>query len=201
MQEPLEGRSSEELAQGAQAGSRACFGELVTRHERALRGFLFQRTRSKEDAEELAQESFLRAWRKIDTYRGEWKFSTWLFALARRVAATRIRRPSHANDVRRAADDETIEEIGVDVDPGLSLGVEEEHRRIWDLAARLLTEEQRSALWLRYAEDQSIEEIGAVLGRRPVAVRAVLFRGRETLARYLGPPRPEPLTRPSTSNR
>jgi len=198
MQDPLEDRSSEELARGAQGGSRACFGELVARHERALRAFLFQRTRSHEDAEELAQESFLRAWSKIGTYSDAWRFSTWLFALARRVAATRHRDADRRAVPHRDAGDETIEQLGVDVDPGERLDAHEEHTRIWELAARVLTEEQRSALWLRYAEDQSIEEIAGVLGRRPVAVRALLFRARETLASHLAP-RPSGLTRPSPS--
>jgi RNA polymerase sigma-70 factor (ECF subfamily) len=184
---PLEERSSEELARGAQKGSLACFGALVERHERALQSFLFHRTRSADDAEELAQESFLRAWRKIATYRGDWKFSTWLFAVARRVAASRYRTGRYRTGTPDARDNADVEELAVVTDPSDELSRQDEGRRVWDLAARVLTPEQRSALWLRYAEELSVEEIGRVMQRRPVAVRALLFRGRETLARHLDP--------------
>jgi RNA polymerase sigma-70 factor, ECF subfamily len=187
MRQPSEQTSSEELARGAQQGSPACFGELVARHQGALLRFLRLRTRSDEEAEELAQEAFLRAWRKLATYRDEWKFSTWLFAVARRVAASRYRTATHQAERGALRDEAALTEIGVEADPGAGLGEREEHQRVWGLAARVLNADQRMALWLRYGEDLAIEEIGRVLGRRPVAVRALLFRARETLAPHLGP--------------
>ena len=59
--------------------------------------------------------------------------------------------------------------------------------RLWDLAARILTREQHEALWLRYVEELDAAEIGRVLGRRPGAVRVLLYRARGELARRLDP--------------
>jgi RNA polymerase sigma-70 factor (ECF subfamily) len=76
----------------ARDGCKTSFGALVRRYERGLFDFLRLRSRSIEDAEELVQESFLRAWEKLDLYDPRWSFGTWLYALARRLAAGRARR-------------------------------------------------------------------------------------------------------------
>ena len=67
----------------------------------------------------------------------------------------------------------------------------EERSRVWELAERVLTEDQRSALWLRYAEDLSVQEIAEVLGRRATTVRVLMFRARQKLAEHLEPARVE----------
>jgi RNA polymerase sigma factor (sigma-70 family) len=91
---PIHDESSESLAAQARAGSKPAFAELVARYEAPLFNFLLMRVRTAEDAEELTQDTFLRAWRKLDLYRSEWKFSTWLFTLARHLAASRLRAPT-----------------------------------------------------------------------------------------------------------
>src|SRR5260221_35626 len=91
MTEPSDSARAEDLVRRARTGSSAAFGELVARYESALFNFLLRRTSSAEDAEEIAQDAFVRAWQKIDSYDARWKFSTWLFTLARRLAATRMR--------------------------------------------------------------------------------------------------------------
>ena len=84
--------SDRTLAREAQAGSRDAFGELVERHQGPLFHFLQVRTGSAADAEELTQESFLRAWKYLDRYDARYSFSTWLFTVARRLAIGRMRR-------------------------------------------------------------------------------------------------------------
>ncbi len=169
----------------AQAGSREAFGRLVERFADPLHGFLCLRGASREDAEELTQESFLRAWRKLHTYRPDWHFSTWLFTVARRLAASHYRTVG-----RRPADVSLPDEPGVSAvpDPGEALAEREQDGRLWALAKRELNEEQLSALWLRYAEDFSIEDIAAVLERPSATVRVWLFRARERLGKLLEPP-------------
>ncbi|MBK7878126.1 MAG: sigma-70 family RNA polymerase sigma factor [Planctomycetes bacterium] len=172
--------SSEELARRAQLGSRDAFGELVLRHEGSLLRFLRTRLPSECEAEEVAQEAFLRAWRKLALYDPEQRFATWLFTLARHLAVSRGR-------ARRLAllEEHEADSVACASDPGAELARRESGERLWKLADDVLTRDQREALWLRYAEDLSAEEIGAVLGKRDVAVRVLLFRARETLARHL----------------
>jgi RNA polymerase sigma-70 factor (ECF subfamily) len=171
---------SEELAQRATAGCELSFGELVARHEGSLVRFLRTRTATRADAEELAHEVFVHAWRKLAHYDAEQPFPPWLFTLARNFAISRARRRR-----KTAEGDEALAMIGVQVDPSRAEVARETASGLWALADRVLTPEQREALWLRYAEDLSAEEIGAVLGKRAVAVRVLLFRARECLERQL----------------
>lgn len=171
----------EALALSAASGEREAFGELVRRFEAPLLRFLLVRCGSHEDAEELCQESFLRAWQRIDRYDPRWRFSTWLFTVARRLAISR----------RRAADPTavatSVEQLGVEREPGEEVARRERRDNLWSMAERLLGEDQRTALWLRYAEGFSADEIGRVVGRRAPAVRVMLHRARAVLAEHLDP--------------
>ncbi len=170
---------SEALAARAQAGCRESFGLLVERHQKGLYNFLAQRVRSHHEAEELTQESFVRAWRRLATYRDQWRFSTWLYAVARSVAADRAR---ERREPLRGAD---APEPGCEMDPGHDLAAREEGDSLWRLAREVLSEEQRSALWLFYAEERPAAEIGRILGKSAIAVRVMLFRARGELGRHL----------------
>ena len=182
MSHELASTSNEELARRARAGSKECFSELVQRLDGALYNFLLMRTSNPQDAAELCQETFLRAWQKLERYSTDWKFSTWLFTMARRLAI------SHFRGARPRVDGEAaLEGIGQDLDPARALSLREQAGHVWSLAARVLNPDQRSALWLRYGEDLSIEEVARVLGRVPATVRVQLFRARERLAQHLSP--------------
>lgn len=170
------------LVRAATAGHTEAFAGLVRRYEGPLLRFLELRCASREDAEELCQESFLRAWKQLDRYDPRWRFSTWLFTLARRLALSAGRRAAP-----RAHSTEAVEQVGVQQGPAEQADRRERSEGLWALSERLLSADQRAALWLRYAENHSAEEIGRVLRRRPAAVRALLFRARTVLAEHLDP--------------
>jgi len=174
--------SAEQLAHAAQAGSTDAFAGLVQRFERSLFNFLNMRVGNPDDAEELTQETFLRAWQRIDRYDSRWMFSTWLFTLGKRLAASRFRKLS----VRTASDD-TLPEICSGEDPHGAAARSEQRINLWALASRVLSADQRSALWLRYAEELSMQEIARILAKRETTVRVLLFRAREKLAPCLAP--------------
>jgi len=179
-------RTPEELARSAARGDVAAFEDLVARFEKPLFGFLLLRTGHAEEAEELTQEAFLKAWRNIARYDPRWRFSTWLYTLAKRLAISRQRAAKPA-----LAGIEALRTIPVDEDPSRIASAREEHANLWALAARVLSVEQRSALWLRYSDDLEIAEIARILGRRKVTVRVILFRAREKLATRLRSARAE----------
>jgi RNA polymerase sigma-70 factor (ECF subfamily) len=173
--------SAEALAERARSGDVASFEALVARFERPLQHFLFLLTGRSHDAEELAQETFLRAWRNLARFDPERRFATWLFTLARRLAASRARAapvPTHelvreTPDASRAAD------------PAAALLEQDERMGLWEIAARVLPADQRAALWLRYGVELEIDEIAHALARPRVTVRVHLFRARTALARHL----------------
>src|SRR6187401_559021 len=121
MSVPTRGSSVEDLVRRARAGSSDAFQELVERYESPLFNFLLRRTACAEDAEELAQDAFVRAWRKFATYDDRWTFSTWLFTLARRLAATRGRFPRSS-----IGGDAALDGVPVHADPGGDLARTEE---------------------------------------------------------------------------
>lgn len=176
---PLETLPVPELVSRAQRGSLPCFSELVTRFEGRLLNFLLRKTGSTHDAEDLAQEAFVRAWRRVEQYDPRWQFSTWLFTIAHRLAITQHRR----RDVATSCD--ALDLAPVDGhDPARLLAERERGGQLWETADRILTETQRTALWLRYAEDLSNADIAAITGRSRVSVRVTLFRAREALAAH-----------------
>jgi len=178
--EPVRAASDEELARRAREGSSDAFSALVQRFERPLLRFLCLRTGRVEDSEELVQETFLRAWHNLERYDPTRRFATWLYTIAKRLAISHQRRSRGAQLGVEALSDRAAAEP----DPHTSASEREESLELWSLAARVLGQEERSALWLRYGEDLTPAEIAQVLGRRQVTVRVLLFRAREKLARH-----------------
>jgi RNA polymerase sigma-70 factor (ECF subfamily) len=173
---PLSAQSPEELAARAQEGSAAAYGELVSRFQDRLYCFLLRRTACESDAEDVAQETFLRAWRRIGLYRPTSRFSTWLFTIGARLASSHRRTVARRASLRPPADPLQA------ADPGAGSLRNERRSRVWDVVERTLGDDQRTIVWLRYSEGLSMKEIAEVLGKSQVGVRVSLFRAREALA-------------------
>jgi len=170
----LSSQSPEDLAIAAQRGSRPAFTELVNRFHGRLFSFLVSRGSPAEDAAELTQDAFLRAWERIESYDPAWRFSTWLFTIGSRMAVSRHRRG------KKMLGGDALEDA-----PGRS-STDTTHEkaagaRLWSLAASVLNEEQHRVLWLRYVEDLSMAELARVLGKSEVGSRVSLFRARQAL--------------------
>ncbi|MEW6072005.1 MAG: sigma-70 family RNA polymerase sigma factor [Planctomycetota bacterium] len=187
-EDPRGDPAAETLALAAAGGDDAAFATLVARFEGPLYRFLLLRTGRAAEAEELVQEAFVKAWRNLARYDPRWRFSTWLYTLAGRLAISRARlvRPPGEGE-------EALAGVAVEADPARLAAGREERENLWALAARVLRPEERSALWLRYGEGRDPGEIAQILGRRRVTVRVLLFRARGELARRLGAPRPAPI--------
>ncbi|MFZ4573270.1 MAG: RNA polymerase sigma factor [Phycisphaerales bacterium] len=169
----------EALAVRAQQGDRDAFGELVIRFEPRLFNFLLQRVRIPDDAAELTQDALTRAWERINDYAPSWRFSTWVFTIASRMAVSHHRKHGRMKTAEDFDMSEAPRAAEVD-DASIALG-----SRLWRLAAEELTPEQHTILWLRYAEDLSISEIAGVVSKTAVGVRVALFRARQALAAHL----------------
>lgn len=172
--------SAEALALEAQGGSVQAFEALVERYEAPLYRFLWMRTHDAAAAEDLTQEAFLRAWQKLAHYDSRWRFSTWLYTLAERLCISARR--AHGRGPPLTSSEAVLASLPAGQDPAHAAAERDEGCALWETATRILRPEERSALWLRYAEDLSMEEIGAVLGRPAVTVRVLLFRARGRLA-------------------
>jgi RNA polymerase sigma-70 factor (ECF subfamily) len=171
--------TSEQLAIQAQAGSAAAFEELVRRLQVPLVAFLVRRARCLADAEDLAQDAFVRAHRSLASYSSQWRFRTWLFTIAHRLAINSSRR-------RRQEQPAALDEIASPAAEVCDLVAADEARRsLWNMASAMLAADEVSALWLHYAEELSTAEVGQVLGRSRMAVKTMLFRARKRLEPHL----------------
>lgn len=172
----LRALSAEELARQAQQGCEPSFAELAERYGVRLFHFLHHKTGNVQDAEDLVQDTFVKAYQNIHRYRCSWKFSTWLFTIARRLAS------SHYRSLRRS---QTVAEVeSGSLEPGEMVTQEEARQSLWAMA-RGLSRNQYQALWLKYAEDMSIKEIAQVLRKSQVNVKVILYRARVNLAERL----------------
>ena len=172
------------LVARARAGCAVSFDALFARYNCALYRFLCVRTGNSADAEELCQESWLRAWQKLATFDRRWRFSTWLFTLAARLTINRHRRQVVESEALGAspAGEPSCAEEG---DPCELASRAEDRHNLWLLATQVLAEEARMALWLRYGEELQGREIALILDRNESSVRVLLFRARARLAKCL----------------
>lgn len=174
--------SDEQLARLAQGGSIQAFGELVERWEQRLTGFLVRRSASRHDIEDLAQSTFLNAWQSLGSFDASRRFGVWLLGIGARVAAAKRRSD------RRWARGARTERAPSFVEAHRADRPVVERGEAWIAADRVLAPEALSALWLRYVAEMEIDDIASVLGRSGVAVRVMLFRARQRVARELSRP-------------
>jgi len=167
-----------------QAGDAGAFGELIDHFEKRVFHFVLRMTRQTQDAEDITQDTFVKAWKNIHRFRSGNAFSTWLFTIARRTAL---------NHLRSAR---STQELG-DYDPPVSLNPasaaeDREHSEsVWTLA-RSLKPDQYEALWLRYGEGFAIGEVAQVMSTNAIRVRVLLHRGRKRMAEILNRRKFEP---------
>jgi len=154
------------------------FGELVRRYQSPVRGFLTRLGGGDSHlADDLAQETFLKAWTKLRTYRGGAKFSTWLFGIAYnefRMAA-RARKEIALEDL--ADPPPEAETTGTDASSRLRLDLTEALKRI--------SSEERAAILLCCQNGLSHEEAAQILNWSLGTVKTNILRGKEKLKRYL----------------
>jgi RNA polymerase sigma-70 factor (ECF subfamily) len=171
--------SDEELACRAREGCGDSFESLVRRFQVPLLRFLARRTRCEEDAEDLLQETFVRAFQRIDRYDPRWRFSTWLFTIAHRLSVSHHRRRREVSAEVREQDVSRLR--SPPPAPHAELAERESRGRFWDAAAKVLSQDQLAVAWLYYVEGLSTRELEQVLGRSWVWVKTALFRARRKL--------------------
>lgn len=167
-------QSLEQLAASAKAGCSASFERIVEHTKDRLITFLIQLVGNEHDAEDIAQESFLKAYRYLHTFDGRARFTTWLYTIAKNTAYTHLRRRRSHESI------DDLEEV-LAAEPIRSEG---EDGSIWKLA-RELKPKFFETLWLFYAEGFSLKETAAILETNAITVRVNLHRARAALGRKL----------------
>lgn len=173
-----------------QAGHDAALNDLMARHAPTVFHFLCRLTGNEDDANDLAQETFVRVFKSCKSFRVEQKFSTWLFTIAANLARNHFRwRSRHPSVSLEAENSETEQSLGSTL-PAQSptpneSALAEERAAAVRLAVQKLPEDLREAIVLCEWEERGVAEAAAILEATPKAVESRLYRARGILRERL----------------
>jgi RNA polymerase sigma-70 factor (ECF subfamily) len=180
--EGLAAATDQEIVALARAGHEPAYRELIRRYERPLFSLVFRMVRDRELAEDLAQETFVKALNALDSYRPEFKFSSWIFKIANNAAIDHLRRrelDTLSLDGSPHAETPEAIESPLDAVEAKELGGAIEH------AIGLLRPEYRSCILLRHVEGRAYEEIAEILNLPLGTVKTYIHRARNELRQAL----------------
>jgi RNA polymerase sigma-70 factor (ECF subfamily) len=177
----IETASDETLACRAQAGSLPCFEELARRLQGPLLQFMTSRTGDSTLAEDLVQETFLKAYANLRSYQPSNAFRGWIFTIAYNQMVQTHRGEASRRRTLKSYAPQAIARASENADNSRG----EEPSGLWARAREELSEEQFTVLWLFYAEDLPLNEIARVVDRNAISVRVQLFRARRKLQKVL----------------
>jgi RNA polymerase sigma-70 factor (ECF subfamily) len=179
----VESESENSLIRQTRNGSHSAFAELIRRHQSTVRAVLGRYLRDDDEVDELAQRTFISAFRSMDRFRGDASFSSWLVAISRRQAAMYFR-----DESRRRKHETTAGELS------LLTWTDASFDRNDDVESKLVTLSEclrglpansHDVVTRFYFERQSIDVIASSQGRSPGAIRMLLMRIRRTLAKCI----------------
>lgn len=186
--------SDQEVVLAARRGSDAAYRELVRRYERPLFSLIYRMVRDRELAEDLTQETFIKALNALASYRPEFKFSSWIFKIANNAAIDQLRRREvdtlSLDGSPTAETPDAVEATALQVGSKGETPLDElEAREIGsaiEIAIGKLRPEYRSCIMLRHVEGLAYEEIAASLDLPLGTVKTYIHRARNELRQYLG---------------
>jgi len=178
-------RTDQELIRDTLSGEKAAYGELVLRYQDRLFNSLLRVVKTRDDAQDAAQDAFLQAYQKLESFRGDSQFYSWLFRIAMNAGLSKLRRKS-SKDVSLTAQQEHGYDVidGTTKDPSHRLDREEQTSRVLR-ALNALPDEYRVVLSLKELEGLKYEEIAEIVGCPIGTVRSRIHRARGELKEKL----------------
>jgi RNA polymerase sigma-70 factor (ECF subfamily) len=179
--------SDEELVSRSIGGDQDSFNQLVLRWERPIYALAYRVIGREEDARDVCQETFLRAFRALNGFRGQAKFSSWLYRIALNLCRDWIRRERRTPIVQAPEELEVLEMAAIR-EPSVSiedLVARRELTRVVERAMARLPEEQRTAIILKEYHELTFQEIADLVGCPLSTVKTRLYQGLAVLRREL----------------
>ncbi len=178
-------RTDEELVVLSTAGDTESFNQLVVRWERPIFALAYRVLGREEDAKDVCQETFLRAFRALKGFKGQAKFSSWLYRIALNLCRDWIRRERRSSMVTSLDADNEPEPVSEPVETAEELAVRRDLGRVLSRAMTALSEEQRTTIVLKEYHGLTFQEI-ADLQECPLStVKTRLYQGLGLLRRQL----------------
>ncbi|WP_258100024.1 RNA polymerase sigma factor [Marinoscillum pacificum] len=161
------------------AGNTRAFGDLVDQYQVRVYNFVLNILRNEEDAHEVVQDTFLKVYKSLNTFRGESKLSTWMLRIAYFACMTRLRK---VKPVLVDIENHSSSFEGNNVHDQAELG---DMRSVLAQALEGLTEDEKGIVTLYYYNDQSIKEICEIMGLKDSNVKIILHRSRKKMSEVL----------------
>jgi RNA polymerase sigma-70 factor (ECF subfamily) len=184
-------QSDLELVRRVQRGERGAFDLLVLKYQHKVVKLVARLLRDPAEAEDVAQEAFVKAYRAIGSFRGDSAFYTWLYRIAvntaRNTMASRQRRPLDYEADLSESEQSAVESRMRHGDTPEAVALSDEIHRTVNDAIAALPEDLRTAIILREVEGLSYEEIAEAMDCPVGTVRSRIFRAREAIDRNLKP--------------
>ena len=174
------GLGDNEIISRVLKGEQNAYAELVNRYQAYVFTLVLRMIKSREDAEEVAQDVFIKAYRSLADFRGESKFSTWLYTIANTTSITFLRKKKL--DVH-SLDNEKVFEVADSRDSGLRANMVEQKSRVnmVNEAIAMLSPDDAEIITLFYKAEQNLEEISRILRLETNTVKVRLHRARTRL--------------------
>jgi RNA polymerase sigma factor (sigma-70 family) len=161
-------------------GNTAVYSELVKRHQRFVFTLAMRYARNREDAEEIAQDCFIKAYRALGTFKQDSKFSTWLYTITYTTAMTFLRRKRLLTESIDA--DENAIQLENQISDFNANGIEKTSAHVYlNQAIGQLLPDDAAIITLFYKGEQSLEEIGKALNMEATTIKVKLHRARTRL--------------------
>ena len=169
-----------ELIEQTLAGNQAAYADLVKRHQRFVFTLAMRFTKKREDAEEIAQDCFIKAYRSLSSFQQQAKFSTWLYSIVYTTAMTSLRKKRL--DTESIYNEEGLIQIADKPGAYDEYNVENKSRSYYlNQAIEQLLPDDAVIITLFYKGEQSLEEIAQAMGIEANTVKVKLFRARQRL--------------------
>jgi len=172
-----------ELVRRAQAGDTDAFATLVTEHQRFVYNLAWRTLGDAREAEDMAQEAFVRAWLALPNFRGQAQFRTWLYRIVTNLCCNRL--PRLRRELIMIGED-SVADVPEESSADMTSAVEAEERRAFlHRQIEALPENYRLLVTLRFQQELPYEEIASILNLPLGTVKAGLFRARARLRQAL----------------
>ena len=172
------------LIKKAQDGNERAFNLLMTKYYPRVYGSLYSFTKSKEDSEDLAQQTFIKVWQQITSFRGDSAFFTWVYRIAINLAKNHFASSSSKKDKVNISTDDLEIDIPSYENPEISLMHKQSLQNIQSYV-KTLPESLKTAFTLREVDGKSYEEISIITDTPIGTVRSRIFRARESIINYI----------------
>jgi RNA polymerase sigma factor (sigma-70 family) len=161
-------------------GDQNAYSMLVDRYQNYVFTIVLRYIKSREDAEEVAQDVFIKAYRSLAAFKGDSKFSTWLYTVTTTTCITFLRKKKLEV---HSLDNERVFEVADSVDSGMSANQIEQKSKVnmVNEAIKMLSPDDAQVITLFYKGEQTLDEIAHIMGKEPNAVKVQLHRARGRL--------------------